>query len=441
MKVLVVLTLILCGGLSAFAEKAELPEKGKETLINCIEFPDVSYKIFLPEDYDPSKPCAIIYTFSPGGGGMVGAHKHANDATPTIVIGITGTKNGRPEMEYMGELYAIMWDSLVRFNIDPGAQYAGGFSGGAVLSYNLARQYKERISGVMASCGWLQMMYDPWFVYPKGLLVARTTGENDKGAISYGVKDKDHLKKAGCVIKDWAQPGGHAVAAPENIKLMMQWLISQKETDEFPLPERYAADWNKNPYSPSSVKDILKMIKLFPHTKISNLAMLKLFEMMKDDKAFCKITIPASARSEEFAGFFGYTAYGAAFANDSERFNSAVYALDKLCPDKNSKWGGIVAALYLFSKEGIAAPKKGLDFIKKYAKARKVTPYNQLVLAAALLKNGMKPQAQAVAKKFGNSAGSDKRLAAVLDNLQKGLQDGSDALDAKIWFQGFGEGD
>lgn len=436
-----ILFLILFLNFMASAADSELPEKGREVVVNCLEFPDVSYKIFIPEEYDPSKPCAIVYTFSPGGGGMVGAHKHVNEVTPAIIVGITGTKNGRPEMEYMGDLYAIMWDTLARFNIDPAAQYAGGFSGGAVLSYNLARQYKERISGVLASGGWLQLMYDPWFVYPKGLLVARTTGSADKNANSFAGKDGDHLRKAGCVVKDWSQPGGHSVANPESMKTMMQWLIYQKAKDEFPYSEGYASRWDKNPYSPTTVKDMLNQIKLFPHTKICNLALLKLFAMMKDDRSFCKITIPASFRSEAFAGFFGYTAYGAAFAKDTERFNSAVYALDKLCPDQNSKWGGIVAALYLFSGEGVADSKKALDFIKKYSKAKRVNPYNQLVLVAAFLKNGMKPQAQAAAKKSGRYAGTDKRLSAVQENLDKALRDGPDALDPKTWFQGFGEGD
>ena len=179
-------------------------------------------------------------------------------------------------MEYMGELYAIMWDTLARFNIDPAAQYAGGFSGGAVLSYNLARQYKERIGGVLASGGWLQLMYDPWFVYPKGLLVARTTGSADKNANSFAGKDGEHLRKAGCVVKDWSQPGGHSVANPESMKAMMQWLLSEKSSDRNAAKaDDAAALWNKAPYASASVKEMLDAVRLAPHTKIGGKALLK----------------------------------------------------------------------------------------------------------------------------------------------------------------------
>ncbi len=48
------------------ATDADLPEKGKEISINCIEFPAISYRLFIPPDYDPSKPCAIIDNLKKG---------------------------------------------------------------------------------------------------------------------------------------------------------------------------------------------------------------------------------------------------------------------------------------------------------------------------------------------------------------------------------------
>lgn len=424
------------------AGDTDLPEKGKETTVKCVEFPDISYKVLIPQEYDPAKPCAIIYTFSPGGGGMVGAHKSANEITPTIIVGINGSRNGAPEMDFIGEIYAVMWDTLSRFNIDPAAQYSAGFSGGAVESYTLARQNKERIGGVMASGGWLQNMYDPWFFYPKGLQVARSNGEDDKSANSWCDKDMSHLKKEGCNIKDWRQPGGHNVATPENIKSMMQWFVSGKPDDKTTAKaQEKAARWKETPYSPASIKEILDTIKTSPRTKLCNLAMLELFDIMKDDDKFCKITIPSSANGPELTGFFGYLAYGAALSNDSKRFRSATFALDKVCQDRNSKWGGIIGALYFFSPGGDTAnSKQGLLFIEKYTKSKNIPLYNQLVLSAGLLKNGKKAEAKKIADKI-NIKTDEQKLTPLFDNLKKALKEGETALDSQIWIKAFGEGD
>ena len=354
---------VLASGLvSVFADDEALPEKGRETTIACREFPKVSYKVLIPTEYDPTKPCPIIYTFSPGGGGMIGAHQSASQVSPSIIVGVCGSSNGKLEMNYIGETYAVMLDTLERFNIDPAAEYCAGLSGGAVVSYSVARQNKERIGGVMASGGWLQNMYEPWFVYPKGLLVARVCGSNDEAAKSWAKKDMDHLRKWGCKVKDWSQPGGHEVGTPENIKAMMQWLTAEKATDTTLASAQEKADkWSSSPYSEVAIKETLEAIKTSPHTKLGALALLHLAKVMKDDTQFCKVTIPVSARGPELTGFFGYMAYGAALAGDRPRFRSAAYALGKVCTDKNSKWGGIIGALYLFSPgDGVVDVPAGL---------------------------------------------------------------------------------
>lgn len=433
---------LLSALLSVFANAEVLPEKGRETTIACREFPNVSYRVLIPNEYDPAKPCPIIYTFSPGGGGMIAAHQSACQIKPTILVGVCGSSNGKPEMDYIGETYAVMLDTLDRFSIDPGAEYCAGLSGGAVVSYSVARQNKERICGVMASGGWLQNMYQSWFVYPKGLLVARVSGINDEGAKSWAKKDMDHLRKSGCKVKDWSQPGGHEVGTPENIKEMMRWLIEEKSADTTVATAQGKADrWASSPYSEATIKETLDAIKAQPHTKAGALALLHLSRIMKDDVQFSRVTISASAKGPELTGFFGYMAYGAAMAGDRARFRSATYALGKVCPDKDSKWGGIIGALYLFSPgDGVIDAATGLAFAGKYVATPGAPPYNQLVYAAALLKNGKEPLAAKAAEKIGAKA-TDPKLVPVLENLKKGLKEGASALDPRIWLAYFGEGD
>ena len=394
--------------------------------------------VLLPQKYDASKPCPIIYTFSPSGGGMVNAHKPASEVTPSIIIGVTGVKNHAHATESLGEVYAVLWDTLARFNIDPTAQYAAGLSGGAEFSYDVARQYKEQIGGVIASGGWLGLKYDPWYVYPKGLLVARSNGISDKGANGWCAQDMARLNKSGCVVKDWNHPGGHSMAPPENIKLMMQWLIANKPFDETAdQAQEKAAKWNESPYSSASITEMLSVVKTSPRTKLCNLAMLELFKIMKDDDQFCRVSFPLFVSGPELTGFFGHTACGAALAKDARRFHSAVYALDKVCQDKGSKWGGIIGALYLFvPSQEIADPKRGLAFVQMYTKSTNASLYNQLVLAAGLLKTGRKTEAQSIANELKGKP-VDHTLKPVIDNLTKALMEGEAALDAPIWLDKF----
>jgi pimeloyl-ACP methyl ester carboxylesterase len=335
-----------------------------------------------------------------------------------------------------------MLDTLDRFNVDPAAQYVGGFSGGAVVAYILARQYKERISGVIASGGWLQDMYDPWFTYPRGLLVARVCGVRDTGANRFAKKDLSHLEKAGCRVLDWSQEGGHAVGSPENIRDVMRWLVLEKKCDVTAGSARdRAGRWAGNPYSEAVIGEVLDVVKTSPRTRLGQMALIHLYAAMKEDGLFCKVAIQGTAAGPELSGFFGYAAYGAALANDRSRFRSAVYALGKVCSEKNSRWRGIIGALYLFGPgDTVVDPVAGLAFVEGSATAPDAPLFNQLVCAAALLKNGKATDAANASARITASS-DDPKLTTVVADLTKGIKQGPSALDAAIWLGYFGEGD
>jgi pimeloyl-ACP methyl ester carboxylesterase len=418
------------------------PEPGKEATLRCREFPQYSYRVLLPDGYDAAKPCPILYTLNPGGDGMVAQHQVVSQVQPSIIVGITGSKNGRPERECGGEIYAVMLDTLDRFNVEPAAQYVGGFSGGAVVAYILARQYKERISGVIASGGWLQNMYDPWFAYPRGLLVARVCGVRDTGANRFAKKDLSRLEQAGCRVRDWSQNGGHAVGSPENLRDVMRWFVLEKQCDVTSGSARErSVRWADNPYADDVIREVLDIVKTSPHTRLGQLALIHLYAAMKEDGRFCKVAIPGGGAGPELSGFFGYAAYGAALANDGPRFRSAVYALNKVCPDKNSRWRGIIGALYLFGPgDTVMDPGAGLAFVRGCATAPDAPLFNQLIHAAALLKNGKATDAVKAAAHI-TVPPDDPKLAPVVADFAKAIKQGPSALDAGVWLGYFGEGD
>lgn len=437
---LALITLILGMGCLTYAEEYTVPEKGKVVSVTCQELPDYKYDVFVPESYDPAKPCAIIYTFSPGGGGMIKQHQPANEVTPTIVVGIKGTKNGLLERKYIGEIYAVLLDTHERFNIDPGAQFCGGLSGGSVVAYSVARRSKY-IGGVIASGGWLWNLYDPWFVYPRGLLVARIAGVDDKGALSWAKQDGEHLSKSGCKYKDWSQPGGHLMGTPENVKEAMKWLIAGKVPDKTEaLAQEKAKKWETAPYSPATLKEMLEAVKSTPRSHLGNLAIRQFMRIMKDDAQFCKTMIPASTTGE-FNTFFGYIAYEAALAGDKPRFISAAYALDKVCPDKKNRWRAFVATLMLF---GAVSDDKNAPFVLKFIGNPSATPglpvFHRAVYAVALLKSGKKMDATSIIAKLPGKS-EDAKLAAIIADIKKNVSEKEPAFDAELWFTVLNEDD
>jgi|GEM_PF-4825303 len=423
-----------------YAEEYTVPEKGKVTSVTCQELPDYTYDVFVPEAYDPAKPCAILYTFSPGGGGMIQEHLPANEVTPTIVVGIKAPRNGSSDRKYVGEIYAVLLDTHERFNIDPGAQFCGGLSGGAVVAYNVARRSKY-ICGVIASGGWLWRQYDPWFVYPRGLLVARIAGVDDSNALAWAKQDGDHLSKAGCKCKDFRQPGGHLMGTPGNVKEAMKWLLAGKAPDKVAaLAQDRAKKWEAAPYTAATLKEMLETVNRAPRSQQGNLAIRQFMRIMKDDAQFCKTSIPASTTGD-FNTFFGYIAYEAALAGDKPRFISAAYALDKVCPDKKNRWRACIATLMLFSK---IADDKNAPFVLKYIGSPSSTPglsvFHRAAYAAALLKLGKKTDASALIAKFPSQS-DDEKLATIITDLKNNIVAKEPALDAERWLNVLNEDD
>jgi hypothetical protein len=237
--------------------------------VHCLEFPGIKYDIYLPPQYDHSGKTVfpILYTFSPGGGGMVRNFKAMAKKMGIIVIGNLESKNGRKFSEIKGSWYALMRDLQRRVHFDPSRQFAGGFSGGGLISYIFFRNYSHHISGIVSMGGWLGFGYDRrrhW--YRENVFVARTTGVKDTGAGQYLGRDKRHLEKFKVVVKDWEFAGGHSPASGKIQVEVFEWLLKNRPAAEISDKDKAVQFYEKSKQKMAAGKSkevMLECLKVF----------------------------------------------------------------------------------------------------------------------------------------------------------------------------------
>src|SRR5882762_4166107 len=79
--------------------------------VACLEKPFYTYDIYLPPAYSShGNPLPIFYTMDPGGGGMVSTFQSVCSSMNIICVGITGSRNGRPWIQELPEMYAVARD-------------------------------------------------------------------------------------------------------------------------------------------------------------------------------------------------------------------------------------------------------------------------------------------------------------------------------------------
>ncbi|EDM26085.1 phosphoglycerate kinase [Lentisphaera araneosa HTCC2155] len=211
---------------------ADFPlEPDQRMKVKCLNYPEFQYDVYLPPQYkhDGSVLLPIMYTFSPGGGGMVGHFKKMAQEKGIILIGNLESKNNQSYDLIKNSWYAIQRDIKSRIHFEPGRQFAAGMSGGAATTYVFARRFYSQISGAIPMGGWLGFNTNPndhWQL--SGYKVVRTCGNNDKGAKSYIKRDKDILATHNIEIKDLSFNGGHS-PAPYPVQInAIDWLLEKR---------------------------------------------------------------------------------------------------------------------------------------------------------------------------------------------------------------------
>lgn len=110
-----------------------------------------SYSLYLPSTYSESRPCPVLFCFSPvgDGEGPVRLFRAAAEAHGFMVVGSHEVRNGplAPALAAQDKLWKEVVD---RYAIDSHRCYAAGLSGGARMALRFARRHARQISGVIS---------------------------------------------------------------------------------------------------------------------------------------------------------------------------------------------------------------------------------------------------------------------------------------------------
>lgn len=114
----------------------------------CPDDTTQSYEVYLPSGYAAQKKWPVIYVFDPHGDGKLAVEhfKEAAEMFGYIVLGSNNSRNGLPTLEHTVEI--MLKDASQAYSINPGRQYAGGFSGGGRVAQMIAQQ-SGNIKGII----------------------------------------------------------------------------------------------------------------------------------------------------------------------------------------------------------------------------------------------------------------------------------------------------
>ncbi len=338
----VLVTLTVNPALPSSAELLPFPRPANSrSTVTCLENPTYTYDIYLPPAYSPhGNPLPIFYTMSPNGGGMVSTFQSTCANLGIICVGITGSQNYRPWTQELREMYAVALDIRERVLFDPTAEFAGGLSGGGECSYMFSRLRAQHVAGLFEMAGWLARINSGASVQYYGidrvqtnLLVARTTGTSDTGAIFYTPFDSNYLATCGAVVNDWWFNGGHQVPPSSLFSPIFSWLLNQRipagpsdNTNAFMLYTNWQARITAGQQE-SVLRECVSNLMNFPRSWYAYQAQMTLDHLLTNYTAFRSLNVSNLAQGDFASDLFFYYAYGAATNGDWSRYNSCMKAL------------------------------------------------------------------------------------------------------------------
>jgi dienelactone hydrolase len=120
----------------------------------CPDFARMTYAVYLPSGYKPSKKYPCIYCFDSHANGALPLRRYKNLAEEfgLILIGSNESRNGMSWQDINRGIGEMMEDSRRRFNIDSANIFTCGFSGGGKVASSVAI-FDGGISGVISCAG------------------------------------------------------------------------------------------------------------------------------------------------------------------------------------------------------------------------------------------------------------------------------------------------
>jgi hypothetical protein len=328
---------------------------GQRGYVSCLERTmtnSVVYDVYLPPAYSTNGPALpIVYTFNPGGGGMVSDLLFTSINLNVICVGIIGSQNYGSTDVWMRECAAVSRDIRQRVLFDPTAEFAAGFSGGGLASYVYSRFRAQHVAGVFLMSGWLGRgggypTYQSTDRVLTNLLVARAMGLSDGGSWVMGA-DAAYLAPWAPVIHDEYFTGGHQVPSITVQMDCLAWLISQRippgPGDQADAVAQ-ASDWSARIAAggrEAVLRECVAALMNHPRSWIALEAQLVLDDMMLDFDSFRTLGVNNLAAGDFASDLFYFMARGAGDGSDWPRYRCALKALTGINGTNGDRAGDI----------------------------------------------------------------------------------------------------
>jgi hypothetical protein len=356
------LVTVLCGcAFEASADLLPFPLSANgRGYVCCLEKPTLCYDIYLPPAYSTNGPALpILYTFGPHGGGMVSDLSLVCFVQNIICVGIVGISNSAGWDPVMRECAAVTRDIRQRVLFDPTAEFAGGYSGGGLVSYMFSRFRAQHVAGVFNMSGWLGRgggypSYQTTDRVLTNLLVARSMGDTDGGSWVM-TPDSNYLATCSAVFHDEYFSGGHK-APPWTVQLScLTWLLNQRipaGPNDQTNAVAQASDWRArivSGHKETVLRECVDTLMNHPRSWLALEAQLVLDDLMLDYDSFRPLAVNDLAQGDFASDLFYYMARGAGDAGDWARYYSGLKALTGITGVNGDRAGDIYALLLNYS--------------------------------------------------------------------------------------------
>jgi len=188
-----------------------------------------SYEVYLPTNYSAAKKHPLLVTLSPNGNGkhFYKAAYYPCNKMGFILVGSNDFRNGVPNNIVLPKVDAMIKDVCRKYSIDKSKIYIGGFSGGGMGSYFMARKKPGFFKGLIINNGRIH----PTMLKVNSLKRMRVRkvvifcGKTDGIVRPELLKEqKKLLQKAGVKVKFIEYNGGHIIASSSLWERALKWL-------------------------------------------------------------------------------------------------------------------------------------------------------------------------------------------------------------------------
>ncbi len=176
------------------------------------------------------RPILFLFAHSGDTSGVLESFKPSADRFGWVLVGVDAY-NGKDALQDYGEVMkntkeVVEW-GLENFVCDPEKMVLGGFAGGGWWSYHLAAELRNKASGIICLCSWMDGEYGKR--YPRGMAISIVNGTADRESNNFLSSDVRFLeKKAKATVKSYSFDGAREMPPAKIVDESVAWIHRTK---------------------------------------------------------------------------------------------------------------------------------------------------------------------------------------------------------------------